>query len=284
MSLPPQYSASQVAQAFQVGERHVRFLGRGSFGETWMVQAPHGKVACKIIDQSRVSSDRLGREIEGLRRTQHSAVVQLLDHSDIIINGRREHLLVFEYVPGGDMGQAIHSGSKPSRLEARQLLRRLLEGVAALHAVDVVHRDIKPGNIALRDSQWTDPVILDLGLAKPLDVSTLTAYPQRVGTLLYMAPEQLRGERAGKPADLWSVAVSFVEAVTGNTPFSTEADDHLSEEEFVRRLLERQKEQGYSLPPYLDEDVAVATRRLLSFKSYRRSRVERILVDLKSGD
>ena len=63
-----------------------------------------------------------------------------------------------------------------------------------MHAADLLHRDLKPANVALRSGDYGQPVILDLGFAKLLDIESITKYPTLIGTTLYMAPEQLRGE------------------------------------------------------------------------------------------
>ena len=83
----------------------------------------------------------------------------------------------------------------------------------------MVHRDIKPGNIALRDGDWSRPVLLDLGLARSADEATITVYPAAVGTAWYMAPEQLEGRRARKAADLFAVGVDRARGPGRRHPF-----------------------------------------------------------------
>lgn len=82
-----------------------------------------------------------------------------------------------------------------------------------------MHRDIKPGNIALRDGDWSCPVLLDLGLARSAGEATITLYPQPIGTLAYMAPEQLQGQTARNAADLFAVGVTTREILSGQHPY-----------------------------------------------------------------
>ena len=82
----------------------------------------------------------------------------------------------------------------------------------------VVHRDIKPPNIILRNGVWSDPVIIDLGLCRLVD-SSFTVYPWAGGTWPYMAPEQIRGERTFDRTDMWAIAVTAAEVAARAHPF-----------------------------------------------------------------
>ena len=126
---------------------------------------------------------------------------------------------MFEYIAGGDVAGRISAGRWPSPAEGVAFLRGLLTGVRDMHAAGVVHRDIKPGNIALRDGDWSRPVLLDLGLARGADEATITVYPAAVGTAWYMAPEQLEGRRARKAADLFAAGVTVREVLGRRHPF-----------------------------------------------------------------
>lgn len=80
--------------------------------------------------------------------------------------GAEYPFIIGEYVPGGSIGSRIDAGDWPDEKEALAATIGALDGLAAIHAREIVHRDIKPGNVALRGSDWTDPVILDLGLVR----------------------------------------------------------------------------------------------------------------------
>jgi serine/threonine-protein kinase len=110
-------------------------------------------------------------------------------------------------------------GQRPPVAEVARLLGQAARALAAAHAAGVVHRDIKPGNIALRDGDWSRPVLLDLGLARSADEATITVYPAAVGTAWYMAPEQLEGHRARKAADLFAVGATVRELLGQRHPF-----------------------------------------------------------------
>ena len=193
----------------------VTLLGTGSFGDTWR----HQDTAVKIICSDSYPPQRLDREVNGLRRVSSPHVVQLLGTSAVTLGGQQRPTLVFEYIAGGDVAGRVSAGRWPSPEQAVAFLRGLLAGVRDMHAAGVVHRDIKPGNIALRDGDWSRPVLLDLGLARSADEATITVYPAAVGTAWYMAPEQLEGHRARKAADLFAVGATVREVLGQRHPF-----------------------------------------------------------------
>ncbi|WP_433269501.1 serine/threonine-protein kinase [Actinosynnema sp. CS-041913] len=275
------YGIDQVAQAFEVGQEDVRHLGTGAFGETWWVRDKGGnETACKIIFKDDYSTQRLAREVAGLLRVSSSRVVRLHRRYELKVDGKSRPVLQFEYVHGGDLAYFIKIGRRPDRREVVALLRGLLEGVHALHQSEVVHRDIKPHNIALRSGLFDSPVILDLGLARPLDASTMTRYPGFIGTLPYMAPEQLRGEKARLAADLYAVGIVVIEALTGVHPYIASDDNFDDIEHAAEQLVLRQQNLRISFPSSTPDALTHVLEKLTSYKPYRRSVPSRLLENL----
>lgn len=190
-------------------------LGCGAFGETWRC----GDTAVKIIMDSSYPPERLEREVNGLRRVSSPHVVRLLRTRMVTLRGEQRPALEFEYIAGGDVARRLADGDLPDVAQATEFLRGLLTGVRDMHRQQTVHRDIKPGNIALRDGDWARPVLLDLGLARGAGEGTITTYPGLLGTPPYMAPEQLAGQRARQGSDLFAVGVTVREALDGRHPF-----------------------------------------------------------------
>lgn len=193
----------------------VTLLGSGSFGDTWR----HGNTAVKIIWDAAYPPERLQREVDGLSRASSPYVVRLLQTRAVVLGGQQRPALVFEYIEGHDVAKRIAAAKLPSIVEAVAFLRGLLTGVEHMHEAKTVHRDIKPGNIALRDDDWARPVLLDLGLARGAGEATITVYPSHVGTFAYMSPEQLAGQPARNAADLFAVGVTARELLGGQHPF-----------------------------------------------------------------
>ncbi len=263
-----QFDAEAVRLALRVDS--VEHLGTGSFGETWRADWHGSPAAYKIIHAAGYSRERLQREIEGYRRVRSEHVVRLHDAETVTLAGAPHVVLIFDLIEGGELTRAI-TNHRPNGSELRELARGLLAGVRALHEADLLHRDLKPGNIALRGGRYESPVILDLGLAKLLDVESITRYPARVGTAMYMAPEQLRQERALRASDLWAVGVVLFEAATGQHSF-LQAGESLTLDEALRRLACPPR-----VPEALPPDVADLIRRCLSDPPHRRGTVNKAI-------
>ncbi|MFJ1766504.1 serine/threonine-protein kinase [Amycolatopsis sp. NPDC088138] len=265
MSEAPQYTPSQVASALKVEVDQVFWLGTGSFGETWRVSDAGQDTAYKIFYRDGYQPERLEREISGLQRVDHRGVVRIISHGDLVIKDRSRPYIEFEYIPGGDIEHWLNKQSPASNENLHLLLWNLLEAVESMHEAQVVHRDIKPANIALRDGNIENPVILDLGLAKPLDAGSITIYPGHIGTPKYMAPEQIRAERAQMFADLWAVGVVVAEVAMSRHPFFDFQNATIT----IDQALALQK-STIQLPGELPETLVKTILKLLSYKPYKR--------------
>lgn len=228
-----QFSEADVAS--MTGVAAAEYLGTGSYGETWRVAFTDGpSIARKFLYKDGYDADRLAREVEGLRRVTSPYVVNLKGIGDTTFQNKTIPYLDFDFIPGGDLDSWINANSKIAEHEAINLASGLLQGVAALHAAHVLHRDIKPANIGLRNGDPQYPVLLDLGLAKLLDLESITRYPSHIGTAMYMSPEQFRGERAGKGSDMWAVGVVLHEVLTGSHPFFRVGEQLILDDVFQR--------------------------------------------------
>lgn len=269
------FSAEHVRAALQVEE--AEYLGTGSFGEVWRAPFGDGNAAYKFIHAGGYQVGRLEREIDGYRRVDSPHVVRLFSVQETTIGDQRLPTMVFEYVPGCDLESAI-ARERPPADALRALVLGLLRGIDAMHAAEVLHRDLKPANVALRDGAYLTPVVLDLGFAKLLDVESITLYPSLIGTTLYMAPEQLRQERALRASDLWAVGVIGYEAATGSHPFFAAGERIPMSEAFSR--LQNKPTHVANAPA----DVADVILRCLEYVPYRRGTVARAISDLEEGE
>lgn len=192
----------------------------GGSGECWKVVQGGTATACKVV-RNMSEPERFQREVEAMTRIQSPRVVRVVSHGTMTTadDGRTHPYLLSEFLDGGDVRQNLAAQGPPSDADLRSFLAETLVGLETMHASDIVHRDLKPENIVLRNGVWTDPVIIDLGLSRLLDASSLTVYPWTGGTWPYMAPEQLRAERATDRTDLWALAVVAAEIASGAHPF-----------------------------------------------------------------
>ncbi|MFD3687159.1 serine/threonine-protein kinase [Nocardiopsis sp. NPDC058631] len=224
----PRLTEIEVAEALGHPVSH---LGSGTFGDTWR----YGNRAIKILCGTEVEPVRVNREIEGLSRVRHENVVQFFGAKEVSFGGRSYVCLEFEFISGGDVQNRIEKEEWPNIQQVYLFCEALLQGVQALQASGTIHRDIKPGNIALRGGEWSSPVILDLGLSKQVDSRTLTLYPARLGSPAYMSPEQLNGERAKKVSDLWAIGVVVCHLILQRHPFFGK-NESITPDELAQRV------------------------------------------------
>jgi serine/threonine-protein kinase len=111
--------------------------------------------------------------------------------------------------------------------EALPVAIEIADALEKAHAKGVTHRDLKPGNVMLRADADDAPVILDFGIAKSLGASSAVHTERRIGTVAYMAPEQLTDGLITPAADIWALGVVLYEAATGQLPFGNFADGRL---------------------------------------------------------
>lgn len=238
------------------------FLGAGSFGDTWR----SGDTAVKIICEDGYPPERVAREVSGLHRVDSEYVVKLISAGGVELGGATRPALHFEFIEGGDLEAALSTNRRPEPEDVDALLIGLLRGLRDMHAADsTVHRDVKPGNVALRGGNWARPVLLDLGLARSTSEGTVTVYPGRLGTAPYMAPEQIRGERARKAADLFAVGVTVRHIATGQHPFYDPAKSYTWDE-----ALATLEAGAIPLPSNLSSASRSVLNRLVSFEEYER--------------
>lgn len=200
---------------YQIVER----LGAGGMGVVYRALDPRlGRpVALKFLEHGLVSSandrERLVREARAASSLDHPNICTIHDFGE---TGEGEMFIAMACYSGRTLASRIARGPIPLP-EALDLLRQITAGLAHAHRAGIVHRDIKLANVLLTDDGT--PKITDFGLARAADAPTLTAPGQAVGTLAYMAPEQLSGERGDARSDLWSLGVLGCEMITGSNPF-----------------------------------------------------------------
>jgi serine/threonine protein kinase len=121
-----------------------------------------------------------------------------------------------EYFPNGDLRKRIKQGIEPR--VALALLRQMAEALQVLHAAGVLHRDLKPGNVMLRDD--ASVVLIDFGMSKQLEMNaSITGSGEIFGTPYYMSPEQGHGRETDERSDLYSLGIIFYEMLMRRKPY-----------------------------------------------------------------
>jgi serine/threonine protein kinase len=191
--------------------RLVRLIGRGGMSDVYeALDVRTGvSVAVKVVrsgDPEFVR--RLSHEARALESFAHPGLVKLFDTG---LAGDQAYL-VMEYVDGVTLAEVLRHGPLSAE-ETATLGATLADALAYVHERGVVHRDVKPSNILRTSSGAT--MLGDFGIAQLRDAATLTISGTMLGTVSYMAPEQLEDNQVGPSADLWSLGVVLLECLTG---------------------------------------------------------------------
>lgn len=192
-------------------------LGEGGMGVVFRALAPSGdEVAIKVlrphVAYDQKARERLRREVSTLSRVRAAGVAGVIDAD---VDGEQPYL-VTEYVPGPPLDDVVeeHGPLRPEQLA--ELGRGLAEALRAIHAVGVVHRDLKPGNVLMVGDC---PVLIDFGIAHIGDDSRLTQTGLVMGTPGYLSPEIVDGADVGPATDWWGWAATIAYAASGRAPF-----------------------------------------------------------------
>ncbi|KDN24200.1 serine/threonine protein kinase [Amycolatopsis rifamycinica] len=171
------------------------------------------EVAVKIYDRDAVALDqrRRLREMTIQGSISHPGVVALLDSGTE--HGRT--YLVMQLVEGENLAERLLGGPLPAA-EVTALADGLAEALAHVHAQRIVHRDLKPANVFVSAD---GPLIGDFGIAHALDTTHITGTGLIPGTAAYLAPEQVSGEPAGPPADVYALGLILLECLTGQREY-----------------------------------------------------------------
>src|SRR4051812_8342519 len=216
-------------------------LGHGGMGRVYRAAGPNGEeVALKLLKadlaRDEVVRRRFEREARAAQRIVHGHVVPVLDVGE----HQGTPYLAQAFVRGGTLADKIDREGPISVEAAVTMGVDVGGGLNAIHEVGLVHRDVKPANILI-DEQGVY-YITDFGLAKDSQGSQLTRPGQAVGSLDYMAPEQIRAETVGPATDVYGLACVMVCALTGQPPFADRSGmgvlwAHLQEEPPDPRIL-----------------------------------------------
>ncbi len=204
------------------GYEILRLLGSGGMGRVWLARQTSldRLVAVKVLGSGETAAsqwlDRLEREARSMARLSHPNIVAVYDF--VRIDGGAA--IVMEWVGSGTLREKWLAARKPVRDlgTIAAVIRQIAASLAAAHGAGIVHRDLKPENVLVAVDGSVK--VTDFGLALPTgpDQPRLTLTGTSVGTLGYMAPEQLEGRAVDGRADLFSLGVILYEMVTGIRP------------------------------------------------------------------
>ncbi len=243
-------------------------IGRGAFGTVYRAFDPQiaRQVAIKTLNYRTVRAgdraelkERFFREAQAVGRLNHPHIVHIYDV------GEEDQLayIAMDYARGQALSAYTAAEELLPVVDVYQIVRNVAEALAYAHSHNVIHRDIKPGNIMLNRQPYQLKVT-DFGIARITDYAQ-TATGEILGSPLYMAPEQLAGKPAGPQADIFSLGVTFYQLLTGHLPFQGESLASLSYD-----IIHRKQKSVRSLRPDLPGSATRIINRALQKKSADR--------------
>jgi serine/threonine protein kinase len=206
----------------------LRVLGKGAMGVVYEGRDPNldRRVAIKTVKVENLSEEaaaeyehRFRTEARSAARLQHPNIVSVYD------SDRSEDVafLVMEYIQGDDLKHHLDRGVRYSLEQSLKIIRDLLSALDYAHKQGIIHRDIKPANLLIEPGGRVK--LTDFGVARIQDSGEATrTQGSMVGTLKYMAPEQVQGQKIDSRADLFSVGVVLYQLLTDKRPFDGDND------------------------------------------------------------
>jgi len=216
--------------------RIVRHIARGGMADVYLAEDVDlkRKVALKIMLDTLAVDDqfvqRFRREAQIVARLDHPNIVQIYTVGMMPAQPRAapRPYLAMQYIEGGSLRDKLQQLAQRGKLltaeQSLNITRQIAEALAMAHQAEVIHRDLKPGNVLIRPDG--KPVLVDLGIAVAADVSRLTQTGSIIGTPHYMSPEQVKGAPLDGRSDLYSLGIILYEMLAGVRPF--EADSSIA--------------------------------------------------------
>ena len=240
-------------------------LGRGGMSAVYLAEDPNlgRKVALKVMSEELAENEsfrtRFVREAQMAANLEHPSIVPVYDAGD----ADGVLYLAMRVIRGTDLRRAITEDGPMEAERALPILRQVASALDAAHRAGLVHRDVKPANVLLsREGDDEHAYLTDFGLTKHVSSkSGLTRTGQFMGTIDYVAPEQIRGNDVDGRTDLYSLGCVTYECLTGEVPFTKDQDVAIL---FAHLEDERPRVTAHraDLAAAIDEVVARAMARL----------------------
>jgi hypothetical protein len=256
--------------------RFVRLLGSGSFAHTYEAERNGERYAVKVfyeLPATAKAQERFRREVSSLR-IPHPSLAEYAEYAEsgvATFGGLPAAYIAMRYLPGSALHKRLAESGKMSWEQAVAIGQGITTGLCCLHKHGVVHRDLKPANVYLPTDGGV--VILDFGLARVQDRTTITARGAFVGTLVYCAPEQIRGE-ADIHSDLYALGAVLYEMLTGRPPFRAN-----NELELIERIRKEDPEPPVALEPSVPRWLDRLALELLAKEPLQRPRSAQAVLD-----
>jgi serine/threonine-protein kinase len=200
-------------------------VATGGMGDVWRAtdQVLGRRVAVKVLLPALVSDPdfiaRFRAEARIMAALRHPGIVQVYDcGEDDLADGGRADYLVMEFVEGEPLSRRIESAGQLGVAETMSVVAQAAQALHAAHVGGIVHRDVKPSNLLVQEDGTV--VLVDFGVARSTNVTSITSTNAVPGTALYMAPEQAAGRPVSGATDIYALGAVAYCCLTGGPPFT----------------------------------------------------------------
>src|SRR5919107_3846979 len=253
-------------------------VGSGGMADVYLAgdEVLGREVALKLM-KARYAEDeefveRFKREAKSAAALNSPYIVPIFDRGE---TDDGTFYITMEYLPGGTLKETLMPTGTLRPQEAAEVALQIGRALQTAHVRGVVHRDIKPRNILLADSDHVK--VADFGIARAADATTISQTGDVLGSAKYMSPEQAAGDQVGPASDLYSLGVVLYEMLTGRVPFEVEIPDDVP----IRHALaspRRPKEVNPEIPEELD---AITMKLLATNPEDRYESAEELIQELQ---
>lgn len=247
---------------FVIAER----IGRGGAAAVYRArqQSIGRDVALKVIDLTQIQGNddfqrRFAKEAELIAKLEHLHILPVYAYG---IEGTNAYLAM-RLLRGGSLKDILREDTFLPLDVAIRYFKQVAQGLAYAHSKGVIHRDIKPANVLLDENN--NAYLSDFGLAKSTGDADMTQHDTIVGTIAYMSPEHLRGERLDQRADVYAMGVMLYEMLCGRPPFMAEEGED-SMVSMVYKHLEQPPPPMSQFNPNVPDELELAIMRALEKK------------------
>lgn len=243
-------------------------LGEGGMADVYLAVDTllNREVAIKVLrgelSTDHVSLLRFKREANAASTLNHPNIVEIYDVGE----EAGKHFIVMEVVRGKTLKQLISQRGAMEKEEALAIMKQLIAAVSEAHRKNIIHRDIKPQNVLIKDDGTVK--ITDFGIALAQDAMQLTQTDAVMGSVHYLAPECARGEAASNQSDVYSLGIVLYELLRGDVPFTGEAPVQIAIKH-MREDIPSIREFNPTLPQSLENIIikSTAKNKLLRYQS-----------------
>ncbi len=255
----------------------IEFIDSGGFGSVYKAEKDGTIYAIKIFREDYVlkeyrekgDNNRIKREIDIMKSVAHPSLIKYIDDFKETISGVPSYFLIMEHAEGVNLRKLL-SEKEITENEAIKIFLKILEGIYALHSIrgtdddkGIIHRDLKPENIIINGKRIK---ILDYGLSKIIDYTSITSTGEVMGSPVYMSPEQVKDSKhIDKRSDLYSLGLILYEILTNKLPYSAS-----NIPELFQKILNEQPIPPRRWKPLINNEIENIILKLLEKEPYKR--------------